>query len=202
MAALLATAVACGDDGKGGGGSGGQAAGGGGAGGAPQGGDNQGGDNQGGDNQGGAGGQSACTEITVATLTTVQANGDYNYGNATSQFGDMATDNLVLELYNGLDTPTVDIANDSKTRKPTTCEACGWVFQDGNGTTAPKIFFHESGQIALEVPNFGNQLSVQPTSGTLTDVTYREVTLTDPNDIYTAELVPGGACVHIASASF
>jgi hypothetical protein len=149
-------------------------------------------------------GSSGCTEITVpklALITPKPADGDYDYGATTNAIGGAADDHLVLDLFNGLDSPTVTIASDAKNNNPGTCEACGWVFEDGSGTTAGKIFFQQSGTITLDVPNFGNQLSAQPNSVTLSDVTYREVMLTDATDLYSAQLVPEGACVHVTAAS-
>jgi hypothetical protein len=149
-------------------------------------------------------GASGCTEFTLtklAVLTPKPADGDYDYGSKTSALGLGADDQLELDVFNGLDTPTVDIETDAKNKNPSTCEACGWVFQDGAGASAPKIFYQASGTIALDVPNFGNQLSTAPQSVTLTDVIYREVTLTTAGDLYSAQFVAGGACLHLASAS-
>lgn len=143
-----------------------------------------------------------CVEVTVASLGGISGNGDYNEGGPTSPLGGATADHFVLELYDGLDTPNVDIANDSKNRKPTTCEACGWIFEDGDGLQAARIYYQERGQIALTVPDFGNQLTTAPESGALSDITFREVALDDPNDLYSARPVVGGACVHLTSASF
>lgn len=154
------------------------------------------------DSADGEGDQSGdCVEVTVS-LGAVSGNGDYNEGGTTSPLAGASADHLVLELYDGLDTPNVDIANDSKNRKPTTCEACGWIFEDGDGLQASRIYYQESGQISLTVPDFGRQLSTAPEAGTLTDVTFREVALDDPNDLYSARPLVGGACIHVTSASF
>lgn len=147
-------------------------------------------------------GGSQCMEITVGDLKKVTASGDYNYGSKTSAIGGSADDNYVLELYNGLDEPDITIETDAKNDNPSTCEACGWVFEDGADKSAAKIYFHTSGHISLVVPNFGNELSAEPMSGTITDIVFREVKLTDPNDLYSAKIVAGGACLHLASASF
>lgn len=149
-------------------------------------------------------GASGCIELTVpklALITPKPADGDYDYGAMTNAIGGAAGDQLEIDLFNGLDTPTVDIATDNKNKNPSTCEACGYVFQDGSGPTAAKIYYQESGTITLDVPNFGNQLGVQPNSVTLTNVTYREVTLGTAGDLHSATPVAGGACVHVASAS-
>lgn len=147
-------------------------------------------------------GGSQCMEITVGDLMKVTAGGDYDYGSKTSAIGGSADDHYVLELYNGLDEPDITIETDAKNNNPPTCEACGWVFQDGTDGSAAKIYFHTSGHIVLDVPNFGDELGAEPLSGTLTDIVFREVKLADPSDLYSAEILPDGACLHLASASF
>ncbi len=147
---------------------------------------------------------SGCVEITgpkLALIVPKPADGDYDYGTKISALGAAGDDHLELDLFNGLDTPTVDIKTDAKNNNASTCEACGYVFEDGSGPTAGKIYYQESGTITLDVPTFGNQLGVQPNSVTLTNVTYREVTLSVAGDLHSATPVAGGACVHIASAS-
>ncbi|MFT3767680.1 MAG: hypothetical protein QM820_19670 [Minicystis sp.] len=147
-------------------------------------------------------GGTGCMEITIDDLVKVTDNGDYNYGSKTSAIGGGADDHYVLELYDGLDTPDITIETDAKNNFPSTCEACGWVFQDGGDEGAAKIYYHASGHITLTVPSFGDELSVEPTSGTLTDIVFREVELANPSDRYSATIKPGGACLHLASGSF
>ena len=147
-----------------------------------------------------------CTELTADTLvsitgTAVDSAADYPYGVATSAFGGAPDDQLELDLYDGLDTITVDVATDSKNGKASTCEACGWIFEDGGGLSSPRIYFWESGQLAITLfPGGTAPLAEAPKYVQMTDVTFREVTLTSPGDLYSAKPVVGGACLHVADA--
>jgi len=78
-----------------------------------------------------------------------------------------------------------------------TCNECVLLFQDldQNGQPA-KTFFQSSGTFDItSADTAGGFLH-----GTLSDVKFVEVTI-DPNNNYTSTPVPGGACLHLTSAS-
>ena len=76
-----------------------------------------------------------------------------------------------------------------------TCDQCVLVTQDVSGTTASKYFYQSAGSIQVNKP----PISSGGISGSLSNVTLVEVTI-DSN--YVSTPVPGGACLHVSSASF
>jgi hypothetical protein len=182
------------------GGAGGATTGNGGAGGATTGNGGAGGAT----GTGGSGGSSNCTEITLGAFVKYGANGTFGAFDAlvAPGVGDPADDDLAdVAFYgpdadhpnlDGGDVGTFDLSAGADANLAT-CSRCVTLSQDIDATGP--TFFQQSG--SLTVAAGSDQLN-GAVDATLTNVTLIEVTV-DP-DTFQSTPVPGGACLHIASA--
>lgn len=150
-------------------------------------------------------GSGACTEITLGTWTKGTADGSQAVYKTTPtpDLGDTAdTDDTRLEfygsavdpMYDGEGTGMFDLAMGGDANYAT-CSRCVVLQQDPTAAT-PKAFFQMSGKITVDAAS--DQLNGTVTA-TLTDVTLVEVDI--DSGTFTSTPVPGGACVHIATAT-
>lgn len=151
----------------------------------------------------GAGGGAACTEITLAVLKPVFADGTYAWYSAVvaPNLGDpLVLDKLLIEfygssvnhVYNGEQAGTFDLAA-AVDSNYATCSRCLMLYEDQAGT--PRYFFQQSGSLTV-------QATSKPVDGTLTatidNLTLIEVTL-DAASFSTP--VPDGGCRHLTTAT-
>ncbi len=153
----------------------------------------------------GTGGTGPCTEITLGALSVNTADGteaDYVAPSMPDMGDPTDADMGHVEFYgpdvdptlNGDATGTFDLSMGGDSNY-STCSRCVLLAVDPS--TPGKIFFQQSG--SLEIDTGSDQLNGVFT-GTLTNATLIEVTI-DSNNNFTSTPVPGGACVHIASAT-
>lgn len=160
----------------------------------------------------GAGGSSNCTELTPSMFQRTQydapdPNGQFPPGdanfiyNAGVKLGDPTVDDLsTMQFYGSMSSDItmltgVQDLTSSDNSNYATCSTCVVVYQDNDPNNGPaKTFFQTSGKIDLGTS------TMPAASGTMTDVTLVEVTIDSMT--YESTPVPGGACLHIASANF
>jgi hypothetical protein len=145
----------------------------------------------------------ACTEITLSAWMKAQGDGDVGiYTAATApNLGTAATDGLQLEFYgsgagaglNGENKGTFDLSAGIDNNY-STCARCFRIFEDP--MVPGRTFFQQSG--TLTVGATSDQLN-GTLHGTLSNVTLVQVTINTTTFVSTP--VPGGACLHITSAT-
>jgi hypothetical protein len=152
----------------------------------------------------GTGGMGACVEITLGALRATSGDGTASaFGSTISpDQGDTTDpDGFSLEFYgsafdasyDGENTGTFDLSMGGDDNYAT-CSRCLSVLSDPSSTG--KTFFTKSGTLTVDASSM--QLTGNLT-GTLTDLTLVEVTIDQSTFMSTP--VPGGACLHIASAT-
>ena len=145
-----------------------------------------------------------CTEMTFGAFASGMSDGTASAFSATPMpnQGDMTEDDMVsLEFYgsafdstdNGEKTGTFDLSMGGDNNYAT-CSRCLSLFVDPS--VPGKTFFQVAG--TLEIDASSDQLN-GTVSGTLTNVTLVEVTVDGTTFMSTP--VPGGACLHLATAS-
>jgi hypothetical protein len=142
-------------------------------------------------------GTSGCIELTPEDF--VRSNTEIgSYFFATPEIGGSDPDSLNLEFYiyekgDPYPTGTIDLSA-GENGNYNSCSTCVLLLQDvaGDGSVV-KYFFQQSGTMEL------GTTSHPFISGSVSDVTLVEVTI-DPD--YTTTPVPGGECLHVASATF
>lgn len=155
---------------------------------------------------GGAGGCSQTIEITVhgaATPDDQTDNGYYGYEyNIDPQLDTAASDFLWFDFYtggeyNGGDTGVFELGTGDDANYAS-CSRCVWLGVDLGDTsgTAKTYFYAKSGR--LDIAADSDQLKGYPDMH-VTDVLLSEITL--DSDTHVSTEVPGGRCLHLASAA-
>ena len=146
-----------------------------------------------------------CTEITLGDFQSEGGDGTQSAFIAVSSpnMGDTADlDHMKVEFYgsqfeagyDGEQTGTFDLTADGDDNFAT-CSRCVLLFVDPDDAVPGKTFYQSSGTLVLDA---GSDQIDGAISGTFTDLTLVEVTI---GSDYTSTPVPGGACLHLASAS-
>ncbi|HVY47992.1 MAG TPA: PPC domain-containing protein [Minicystis sp.] len=147
-----------------------------------------------GTSQGGGGSGAACTEVTLGDFTR-PLTGLIQAEVKSPKLGGKQTDYGNIEFYAD-DTGDFDLsaAPDDNYKS---CNQCVLVYQDPAAKTPGPVFFQKSGTLHLDassIPSLGG------TKGSIDDVTLVEVTIDQKT--FQSKPVPGGACLHVKSASF
>lgn len=143
-------------------------------------------------------GTSGCTELSPENFVRFNS-GVGSYFFASPPVGGADPDSLNLEFYiydEGDPYPTGTIPLTGDDANYGTCSTCVLFLQDvaGDGSVV-KYFFAQSGTMELGTTSYPF------ISGSITDVTLVEVTIAPAPD-FTTTPVPGGECLHVASATF